>query len=238
MGTFPDFQEEKKLWKKGWSLVIGVDEVGRGAIAGPLVASAVALAPQISNVKFPISNEIIVDDSKRLSPSQREKAAKWIKKNCLAYGIGEVGVGTINRIGIGRASSMAMREAISQIITNKPILPISNKKMENGRWKMEIPERKIFVLVDAFHIKYLRGIGLKNQKAIIKGDQKSISIAAASIIAKVYRDTLMRRLSVRNSKYGWGANKGYGTKIHKQAILKNGITSLHRTQFIQTFLAS
>lgn len=103
---------------------------------------------------------------------------------------------------------------------------------------MEIPERKFFVLVDAFHIKYLRGIGLKNQKAIVKGDQRSISIAAASIVAKVYRDSLMRRLSVRNSKYRWGVNKGYGTKLHQEAIIQFGITNLHRRQFIKTFLAS
>ena len=94
-----------------------------------------------------------------------------------------------------------------------------------------------FVLIDAFHIKYLRGIGLKNQKAIKKGDQKSISIAAASIIAKVFRDSLMQKLTKRYGKYRWGVNKGYGTKVHQEAILKYVATRLHRKQFVATFLS-
>ena len=219
--NLPNFSEEQKLWNNGYTLVIGVDEVGRGAFAGPLVASAVALVPQISNFQFPISNEITIDDSKRLKPREREKAGVWIKENCLAFGIGEVGVATINKMGIGRATTQAMRLAIGQVL----------RKLPNHL-------SKTFVLVDAFHIEYLRGVGFKNQKAIIKGDQKSISIAAASIIAKVYRDSLMQRLSKRHSKYRWGVNKGYGTKVHQDAIRAHGITRLHRVQFVQTFLAS
>ncbi|MDP3955217.1 MAG: hypothetical protein Q8Q15_02550, partial [bacterium] len=97
----------------------------------------------------------------------------------------------------------------------------------------------MFVLVDGFHVKYLRGIGLKNQKGVIHGDQKSISIAAASILAKVYRDKLMQSLSKQSKykKYGWGKSKGYGTKEHQKAILKYGLTRYHRKEFVRTFLA-
>ena len=130
------------------------------------------------------------------------------------WGVGEVGVGVINKVGIGRATQMAMRKALRRFA----------------------PQGKVFLLVDAFHIKYLRGIGLKNQKAIIHGDQKSISIAAASILAKVYRDNLMRKLAKIHPQYGWGRNKGYGTKEHQKAIIKYGLTRLHRKKFVETFM--
>lgn len=214
--SLPDFKEEEKLWRKGYKVVIGVDEVGRGAFAGPLVAGAVAFFAlgSIRNFSSDILN-LGINDSKLLRPNQRKILAKVIKKYCLAYGIGKVGVATINRIGIVKATAIAMRKAVASI---------KNKSA------------KCFVLVDAFHIKYLWGIGLKNQKAIIKGDQKSISIAAASIIAKVYRDSLMQELTKRYRRYHWGRNKGYGTRQHQKEILENGITTLHRKQFVQTFL--
>lgn len=222
MKILPDFKEEKKLWKIELGLVIGVDEVGRGAFAGPVVAGAVAFSARGPNPT------VKIDDSKRLNPLQRKKSAKWIKKYCLAYGIGEVGVRVINRLGIGKATEMAMRRAIASLLNCSIV-----KKNNNGAMKQF---NNCFVLVDAFHIKYLRGIGLKNQKAIKKGDQKSISIAAASILAKVYRDNLMQKLTKKYKEYHWGKNKGYGTKKHQEAILKNGSTTLHRKKFVETFL--
>lgn len=265
MDNLPDFQEEKKLWKKGYSVVIGVDEVGRGCFAGPIVAGAVAFPSRhpdrvptpsgrvegshsavfgLREIPRQARNDTVkIDDSKRLKPHERKIAAEWIKKNCLAYGIGEVGVGTINKVGIGKATEIAMRKAIADIISNIKIP--NSKQTQNSKFKnskhlgfgiLNLEFTKTFVLVDAFHIKYLRGVGLANQKAIIKGDQKSISIAAASIIAKVYRDSLMQKLTKRYRKYHWAKNKGYGTKLHQQAIISYGTTSLHRQQFIQTFL--
>lgn len=222
---FPDFSEEQALWQNGYNLVIGIDEVGRGCFAGPVVASACAFAP-----KFPPptgGSEFPINDSKQLKPQERKRASEWIKKNCLAFGIGEVGVNVINKVGIGKATAQAMRRAAYSLL---------HMAYGNKNYTLNAVRYKPYILVDAFHIKYLRGIGLKHQRAIKKGDQKCISIAAASIVAKVFRDSLMLKLSKRYITYGFGRNKGYGTRFHQEAIKKNGTTKLHRTIFIETFL--
>ncbi len=217
-----NFSFENKLWKLGYKVVAGVDEVGRGCFAGPVVAGCVVF-PKILNTRYHIP--VRIDDSKKLSPRQREKAAEWIKRNALSWGIGESSTALINRIGMGKATKAAFRKAIAA----------ANKEV--GKWKKSHID---FLLIDAFYIPYVKGLRRKNQKAIINGDEKSISIAAASIIAKVYRDNLMRKL--QNSKnpkfkvYGWGRNKGYGTREHQNAIKKYGITRYHRKQFVETFL--
>lgn len=221
----PDLQEEKKLWKKNY-LVVGLDEVGRGAFAGPVVVGAVCFDETIiDSVETPLIAPLQdIDDSKRLKPKKRKILAKEIKKHALAWAISEVGVSTINKIGIGRATEKAMRLAVKCVLSGLP------------NWSNLPNLTKPFLLVDAFQIKYLRGIGLKNQKGIIKGDRKSVSIAAASIIAKVHRDNLMRKLSRKYKKYGWGKNKGYGTKKHREAIKKHGATKLHRRAFVSSLL--
>lgn len=217
MQILPSFSFERKLWKKGLKVVAGVDEVGRGCFAGPVVAAAVAFAP-ISNE---FSNEIIINDSKKMRPRQREKSADWIKKNALAWGIGEAPTSLINRIGMAKATKVAFRRAIAE--TNRRLRHNIN-----------------FLLIDAFYIPYVDGLRRKNQKAIIDGDQKSYSVAAASIIAKVYRDKMMRSLSkqAKYKIYGWGRNKGYGTKEHQRTILKYGISRYHRREFVKTFLGN
>ena len=101
---------------------------------------------------------------------------------------------------------------------------------------MKKANKKIFILIDGFQVKYLRGVGLKNQKAIIKGDEKSISIAAASIIAKVYRDKLMEKLAKKYPLYHFDKNKGYGTKEHIKALRKYKQSPIHRLLFIRNFL--
>jgi len=239
--TKPNFYFERILWNKGFNYVAGVDEVGRGCFAGPVVASAVAFAPN-SNFQFPISNDkgekIFLNDSKKLTKLQRERANEWIKKNSLTWGIGEVSPALINRIGMRKATRAAFRRAI---------------KAANSKFQM--PNVKIdFLLIDAFFIPYLRDFpkgknkikGDKNpevkngskQLAIINGDEKSYSIAAASIIAKVYRDNLMMSISKKNKykDYGWEKNKGYGTSSHRKAILKYGISGYHRVHFVNTFI--
>jgi ribonuclease HII len=209
----PDFSNEHKLHKQGYKLIAGVDEVGRGCFAGAVVAAAVAFAPN-SN-KF--SKRIIINDSKKLSEKQREVADKWIRKNAISFGIGQASVAQINRLGIKKATEIAFRKAV-----------------KNCNIQID------YLLIDAFYIPYVKGLRRKNQKAIIKGDTKSISIAAASIVAKVYRDKLMTALSKKAMyrKYKWHKNKGYGTEEHQEMIRKHGTSNLHRKQFVETWLNS
>ena len=207
----PNFSFERKLWEKGYKVIAGVDEVGRGAFAGPVVAGAVVFAP---NFRFrALDSKLRINDSKKLTPKQREKAEIWIKENALCWGIGEASVGQINRLGIKKASEIAFRKAISK---TKPD----------------------FLLIDAFYIPYVKGLRRRNQLAIVNGDEKSFSIAAASIIAKVYRDGLMRKLGQRYARYHWGDNKGYGTKKHQAALKRYGVTKLHRKLFVRSFVSS
>lgn len=215
-----DFFFEKALWKKGFTHIAGVDEVGRGSFAGPVVAGCVVFMSQFPISNFQIPNGIKIDDSKKLTPRQRERAEVWIKENSIAWGIGEAPVSLINRIGMGKATKVAFRRAINS----------AKSKIQNSNAKLD------YLLIDAFYIPFVRGLRRKNQKAIIDGDEKSITIAAASIIAKVYRDALMRNLSHKYPRYGWGRNKGYGTKEHQMAIKKYGLTRYHRKKFVETFL--
>lgn len=198
-------------------MIIGVDEVGRGALAGPVVAGAVA---------FKKSTWGQIDDSKRLTARKREELNKVIRQQAIV-GIGEVGVAGINKIGIAKATAVAMRQAIA--------------KVKSQKLKVKSPSKnsKTFVLVDAFHVKYIPGVGLANQRAMVKGDQKVLSIAAASIIAKVYRDKVMRKIHRNNPgyrEYRWDRNKGYGTADHLAAIKRHGITRLHRLAFVKNII--
>lgn len=214
----PDFQEEEKLWKKGTELVIGIDEVGRGAFAGPIVVGAVIWDSKAGKDQLSVFSKFGINDSKLLTAKKREDLDGIIKKNCLAWDITEVGVGVINQIGIGKATEKAIRKAVKDIL-------------------IKINVDHAHVLIDGFHVKYLKNIGLNRQKGIIKGDRKSISIAAASIIAKVHRDALMRRLAKNRKyqKYQWEINKGYGTEVHRKMILRYGMTYYHRKMFINTW---
>lgn len=216
---FPDFSFEKSLYKKGYKFVAGVDEVGRGCFAGPIVTGCV-IFPGDSG--FEIPDSIVINDSKKMSPRQREKSSVWIKDRSLAWGIGEVSAGKINKVGMGKAAKIAFRKAIS-----------------NARKRLGKPID--YLLADAFFVPYVPGLPAKRRRrqlAIVNGDEKSVSIAAASIVAKVYRDNLMLCLSKRPKyrKYGWGRNKGYGTKEHQNAIKKHGITRQHRKQFVETWI--
>jgi len=214
----PTFKEERKLWKQGIKYVIGVDEVGRGAFAGPVTVGAV-----IFSKNFTTNFMEQINDSKALSPKKRTELSPLIKSNS-RYSISTVFVGIINKVGIGKATEIAFRKAIKSIMY----------KVEGIKYKkdlLKIPKQKYFVLVDGFHIKYIKGIGLKNQKAIIKGDKKSLSIAAASIIAKVHRDNLMIKLAGKYPEYGFDIHKGYGTKAHREKIKKHGLLKIHRTVF-------
>ncbi len=226
----PTFKEEKKLWKLGYKYIIGVDEVGRGAFAGPVTVAAVIFPSSLQGYslsKLTRSILVEVNDSKMLSPKKREELSPLIKKHSI-YSISTVSVRIINKVGIGKATEIAFRRSISSIM--KKVLSIDKNS------EFLIHNSRFFLLVDGFHIKYVKGIGLKNQKAIVKGDKKSLSIAAASIIAKVYRDNIMIKLSKLYPEYDFDLHKGYGTKLHRDNILENGVTNLHRTAFCNSFL--
>ncbi len=198
-----------------------MDEVGRGCFAGPVVAGCVVFLK-----KTVIPNDIYINDSKKVTKIRRKKASKWIRDNAKTWGIGESTVAEINRLGMGKATKMAFRRAVSN----------ANQRLHN---------RVEYLLIDAFYLPYTRGFPIyKNSKkkglqtAIKGGDERSYSIAAASIIAKVYRDTLMQSIGKRKiyQRYDWVNNKGYATKKHQNAILKHGAVKHHRKQFINTFL--
>lgn len=200
----PTLDIEKKLWNLGYSLVCGIDEVGRGCFAGPVCVGAVI---------FP-KEYLLIDglaDSKLLKPRQREKLAEQIKKSAISWSVSEVSVSIINKVGIGKATQMAFRKAIKLLSKN--------------------PD---FVVIDAFYISHFNR---KNQKAIKDGDKICASISAASIIAKVYRDKLMKKLSKKFPQYRFSKHKGYGTKKHQEAIKKYGLSRIHRKSFdLEKFL--
>ncbi|MDH7475948.1 MAG: ribonuclease HII [Microgenomates group bacterium] len=209
----PDFKEEKKLWQKKF-FAIGIDEVGRGALAGPLTVAGV-IFPMIRNKdKQKFLEGLEVDDSKRLSLPKRQMLYQLIKKEAIIAKSLNIEPKKIDKLGLQKAEALAIRKLIFLI-------------------KQRLKNKKIFLLIDGFWFKYIKGVGLKNQKAIIKGDQKSISIAAASIIAKVERDRLMIKLSRQFPHYFWEKNKGYGTLKHRLAIKKHGPTPFHRQLFLR-----
>lgn len=201
---FADSSLEQSLWQNGFNLICGVDEVGRGCFAGPVVAGAVIFS-SISKIPEGIA------DSKLLKPKIREDLAERIKDSAEAWAVGLIDVVDINKFGIGKATQMAFRKALSNL--------------------SKLPD---FVLIDAFYISHFKR---KKQKPIKNGDKLSVSIAAASIIAKVFRDNLMSNLESKFPGYGFSKNKGYGTKFHQEAIKKFGLTKIHRLSFnLQKFL--
>lgn len=188
---------------QGYQIIAGLDEVGRGPLAGPVVAAAVVLPPA-HKIKG-------VNDSKKLSPRQREKFFDLIFEEAQEIGLGIIEAGEIDRLNIWRATQKAMEEAIK----NLPTLPD-------------------FLLIDGNHC---LAIPLA-QKAIPKGDQRCQSIAAASIVAKVTRDRLMARYHETYPQYNFARHKGYATKEHLQAIRRYGCCPLHRQSFKPVFQLS
>jgi ribonuclease HII len=187
---------EKKYWQDGIQYIAGVDEAGRGPLAGPVVASAVIF-----------EQDVLIDgvnDSKKLTEKKREELFHYIHEKAVAVGIGIVSHEVIDRINILQASFLAM-----------------NKAIENLRTK---PQR---LLVDGNFFRH----EIYPVENIIKGDALSHSIAAASIIAKVTRDSLMTELHEQYPQYGFAKHKGYGTKAHIEAIRQHGYSPIHRRSF-------
>lgn len=201
-------------------MIIGADEVGRGAIAGPVVAGAVILPPEIERtwIEDPNKLPVVIRDSKKMTPLQRQKSSEWIITNCISYGIGEGSVEQINNEGIMPALFSAFRKAVESANPDKTVTVDK-------------------LLIDALTIDGLDDFPVARQEAIIRGDSLSCHIAAASIIAKVYRDQLMERLGGEKqyAVYRWHSNKGYGTADHRNAITEYGICVHHRRQFVKNF---
>lgn len=232
--SIPDFSFEKLAWKRGFQLVIGVDEVGRGAFAGPLVAGACAL--KIMNHALEIRNieQLGINDSKQLSSKKRELLDPLIK-SYFFWAIGETNVEYINRFGIQKATEKAFRQAVVKLLYQ--VLAARTSGNSPSMMKLsDIQKIKPYVFLDAFKVKYVPIVGLKHQQAVVKGDEKCLTIAAASIIAKVYRDELMRSLSKEFAQYKWQENKGYGSSFHREKIKEIGLTKQHRVQFCKHFL--
>ena len=182
-------------------LIVGIDEVGRGCLAGPVVACAVILPEDFSDTRL--------IDSKKLSEKQRRLLDGVVRENALAIGIGMVDNTEIDRINILNATKTAMMQAIGQI---------------------EITYDK--VIVDAVNLKDVK-VPMEHP---FKAEDKFQCVAAASIVAKVYRDALMTKLHVEHPEYDWYSNKGYGTKKHTEAIRQYGLTDLHRVSFCGNFI--
>ncbi len=189
------FEIEKGLHKKGAKLIAGIDEAGRGPLAGPVFAAAVIL-PEKVDFKY-------VNDSKKLTEKQRNLALQEIKEQAISIGIAMTSVNEIDQINIYRATRETMLAAIRQLKIKPDFLLIDAMPMET-----EIPAQ-----------------------SVIKGDEKSLSIAAASIVAKTTRDKYMLEMDAIFPEYGFKSNKGYGTKEHLDAIEKHGVTPIHRRSF-------
>lgn len=195
MTEFNLYLYEDELYEKGVNYIAGIDEAGRGPLAGPVVAAAVILKKG-AKLKY-------VNDSKKLTEKQRQKALIEIKENALAIGIGIASVDEIDQINIYRAAREAMQSAIKQLKIKPDFLLIDAMPME-----LNIPS-----------------------KSIIKGDQKSMSIAAASIVAKTTRDQYMIEMDKLFPLYNFKQHKGYGTKEHIAIIKKHGYTPIHRKSY-------
>lgn len=195
-------QEEKALWKKGYNFIAGIDEAGRGPLAGPVVAGAVLIDKKSFNL---IKKNNLIRDSKKLSFNQRKKAYDFLK-NRVKWGIGIISEKEIDKINILNATKKAMIKALKDL----------NKKTGLD-----------FVIIDGnirLDINY-------PQKFVIKGDSRILSCSAASIMAKVTRDEIMIKYDKKYPEYNFKKHKGYGTREHMKNIKKYGLSKIHRKSF-------
>ena len=195
MGRLCSSRHEREARQRGWMRIAGLDEAGRGALFGPVVAAAVILNPRRRIVGL--------DDSKKLSPERRAVLAERIREHAVAWGFAEIPAERIDAWNIYQASRQAMTAALEQLGVQ--------------------PD---YLLLDAMRLDVLI-----EQKSLIKGDARSVSIAAASILAKTARDRRMRELDEQFPHYGLAHNKGYGTPDHLEALRLFGPSPLHRFSF-------
>jgi ribonuclease HII len=189
-------QFECSARQSGYRMIAGIDEAGRGPLAGPVVAAAVILPPDYRHPE--------INDSKQLTPGKRERLHEVIKADAIAVGLGVVEAFVIDRMNILQATLMAMREAVLDLSLSPDYLLVDGK----NRIDVRTP-----------------------QETIVRGDARSISVAAASIIAKVSRDRIMEIYHRQFPQYNFLKNKGYGTSEHREAILRCGPCKIHRLSF-------
>ena len=192
-----DFVIEEERKAQGFLRIAGVDEAGRGPLAGPVVTAAVVLPPE-----WP--SDIPLDDSKKLSPAVREETYLVIRGIAVAWGMAVIQPDEIDRVNILQATLKGMRQAVSRLS------PAADYALVDGN---QMPELDI------------------PGEAIVKGDQRSLSIAAASVLAKVVRDRIMRAYSRRYPEWGFEQHKGYGTRRHLEALERYGRSPIHRASF-------
>lgn len=219
--TFPNFSYETPLWDKGYT-VIGLDEVGRGALAGPVYVGAACIGRGEDLCRDSKRVKKIekwgIQDSKKISSLKREELATKMRVEGVCTAISASSVQLINRVGIVKATQIAAKNAVSKLI-------------------IQLELQKPYLLSDAFRIPDIDLLGPTSQDAIIAGDSKSITIAAASIFAKIERDAYMCRLAEKFPNYFWNENKGYGTKKHQDAILSSNICDHHRQMFVRNLIS-
>ena len=203
---------ERELYQKGVKSICGIDEAGRGPLAGPVVVASVIM-PEGSMIEG-------VNDSKKVSEKKREKLYEQIIEEAVAYGVGIIDQNEIDRINILNATKEGLTLCIKEL--EKDL-----KEKNRGIEKPEIILVDALTKIDTDHIPY---------QSIIKGDAKSYSIATASIIAKVTRDRIMRQWDEVYPEYGFAKHKGYGTAMHISAIKQYGICPLHRKTFVKNFI--
>ena len=196
-----NLDQEKRIQKQGSKYVIGIDEAGRGPLAGPVVACALYYKG-----KEPIDG---VNDSKKVSAKKREQLYfKLTNHPCVCWGVGVVSSAQIDKIKILEATKVAMQDAVKDLEEKYKIVP--DYLILDGNMKIDIPI---------------------NQISIVKADQKVFSVAAASIIAKVFRDKIMLKMDKKYPMYEFSKHKGYGTKKHRELIEKHGPCTIHRKSF-------
>lgn len=198
---FPDLLLEQNLWDGGFESIAGLDEAGRGALAGPVTVAAVILRREDAHLTSTLSG---VRDSKLMTPGQRSRWADTIKETAKAWSLGWASAEEIDSLGIAASTRLAAERAIEEL----PLLPD-------------------FLLTD-FHLKPDTEIPFTS---LVKGDQKSLTIACASVLAKTARDALMREMDEQYIGYGFSKHKGYGTASHRAAIERLGHSSIHRNTF-------
>jgi len=199
---------DSEIWREGINYLAGIDEVGRGPLAGPVVAAAVILDPSKKIYK--------INDSKKLTEKKRLVLEPRIKEKALTWAVAEASVDEINSMNIVNATFLAMKRAIDQLTIEPEFLLVDGRDFPTFLYRKQ-------------------GAVLKG-RPVIKGDSISVSIASASILAKVYRDKLMTKMAEEYAGYGFEKHKGYAAKEHMDAILKLGPCILHRKKFIRNIL--